>query len=80
MDEWFRNAMPESPITKSYCAACAATTAACALNVVHPVVLYFDVDLILRGELWRILTNFLFFGTLGLNSLLQLYFLAKPCC
>jgi Derlin-2/3 len=64
--------MPNSPITKAYLTASVITTAACHMNVVHPMVLYFDVDLILQGQLWRIVTNFLFFGSVGFNTVMQM--------
>jgi Derlin-2/3 len=70
--EAFHRAMPDSPITKSYLIVSVITTVACHLNVVHPVVLYFDVDLILQGQVWRILTNFFFFGAVSFNSALQM--------
>jgi hypothetical protein len=42
------------------------TTALCALELVRPFQLYFDPRYILvEGQLWRLATNFFFFGNLG---------------
>ena len=40
--------------------------------------MYFNTNLIFRrGELWRLVTNFFFFGNLGLDFVFHMFFLVK---
>lgn len=42
--------------------------------------MYFNTNLIFRrGEVWRLLTNFFFFGSLGLDFVFHMFFLVKYC-
>eukprot|EP00004_Rigifila_ramosa_P018568 TRINITY_DN4637_c0_g1_i1.p1 TRINITY_DN4637_c0_g1~~TRINITY_DN4637_c0_g1_i1.p1 ORF type:complete len:218 (-),score=67.96 TRINITY_DN4637_c0_g1_i1:25-594(-) len=47
------------------------------LDFVSPYHLYFNLDLILKGQYWRLLTNFLFFGHFGLDFFFHMYFLVQ---
>jgi hypothetical protein len=41
---------------------------------------YYNTNLIFRrGEVWRLLTNFFFFGSLGLDFVFHMFFLVKYC-
>lgn len=73
--EWFT----EIPVvSRTYLALSFLTTAACALDLVSPFALYFNYKLIFQnGEVWRLFTNFLFFGTFGLDFLFHMYFLVR---
>ncbi|CAN0191653.1 unnamed protein product, partial [Phaeothamnion confervicola] len=51
--------------------------ALCALDVVSPYSFYFNPTLILRGQVWRLATNFLFFGNLSFDFLFHMYFLVR---
>lgn len=61
-------------ITRIYFTGAFATTALCALDVVSPYMLYFNSRQIARGEVWRLGTNFLFFGNLGIDFLFHAFF------
>ncbi|KAF0022616.1 hypothetical protein F2P81_025242 [Scophthalmus maximus] len=46
------------------------------LEVVGPFQLYFNPELIIRRyQIWRLVTNFLFFGSLGFSFLFNIIFL-----
>jgi len=56
------------------------TTAACALELVSPFSLYFNAQLVVyKFQVWRLLTNFFFFGALGLDFLFHMFFLVRYC-
>merc|ERR1712130_192562 len=60
------------PVTRVYVSACLLVNAAVQLGYVTPYQLYFNYDLILKsGELWRLFTNFLYFGPMGLHFLFR---------
>lgn len=55
-------------------------TAACALDLISPFSLYFNFGLIVyKGQVWRLVTNFLFFGLFSLDFLFHMYFLVRYC-
>ncbi|XP_030631967.1 derlin-3 isoform X2 [Chanos chanos] len=67
------------PVTRAYTTACVLTTAA-QLEFITPFQLYFNPELILkRYQLWRLITNFLFFGPLGFSFLFNMIFLYRYC-
>lgn len=67
-------------VSRVYLTASFITTAACALDVISPFSLYFNFGLIVyKGQLWRIITNFLFFGLFSLDFLFHMYFLVRYC-
>ena len=49
-------------VSRVYLTAAVGTTTACFMDFVSPLTLYYNYDLILRGQYWRILSYFLFFG------------------
>ncbi|KAM9097341.1 derlin-3 isoform X1 [Sarcophilus harrisii] len=66
-------------VTRAYTAACVLTTAA-VLELITPFQLYFNPDLIFRKfQVWRLVTNFLFFGPLGFSFFFNLLFLYRYC-
>lgn len=75
--EWYN----EIPIvSRLYLTSSFLTTAACALDLISPFSLYFNFKLIFhKGQLWRLLTNFLFFGTFSLDFIFHMYFLVRYC-
>eukprot|EP00618_Florenciella_parvula_P014054 CAMPEP_0119480812 /NCGR_PEP_ID=MMETSP1344-20130328/9451_1 /TAXON_ID=236787 /ORGANISM="Florenciella parvula, Strain CCMP2471" /LENGTH=236 /DNA_ID=CAMNT_0007515155 /DNA_START=162 /DNA_END=868 /DNA_ORIENTATION=+ len=75
--QWYN----EIPIvSRIYLTASFITTAACALDVISPFSLYFNFGLIVyKGQFWRIITNFLFFGLFSLDFLFHMYFLVRYC-
>ncbi|KAF6263578.1 Der1-like family-domain-containing protein [Scenedesmus sp. NREL 46B-D3] len=67
-------------ITRYYVTLSFLTTAACALEIITPFNVYFNSHLIFKkGEIWRLLTNFFFFGNLG-KLLQQASFAAVVGC
>eukprot|EP00775_Hariotina_reticulata_P007038 gene7038-7252_t len=76
-DEWYKS-LPI--ITRYYVTLSFLTTAACALEIITPFNVYFNAQLIFKkGEVWRLLTNFFFFGNLGLDFVFHMFFLVKYC-
>ncbi|KAK9838623.1 hypothetical protein WJX74_000011 [Apatococcus lobatus] len=75
MEDWYK----QLPIvTRFYVTASFVITAACSLDVIEPKSIYFNPRLIFQHmELWRLLTNFCFFGALGLDFLFHMFFLIK---
>ncbi|KAG2428294.1 hypothetical protein HXX76_010444 [Chlamydomonas incerta] len=56
------------------------TTAGCALEIITPFNVYFNAKLVFKKlELWRLVTNFFFFGNLGLDFVFHMFFLIKYC-
>jgi len=67
------------PITRAYTTACILTTTAVQLDIVTPFQLYFNPALVLKGQIWRLFTNFMFFGTFGFNFLFNMIFTYRYC-
>lgn len=67
------------PVSRAYMTGAFVTTFLTLLEIVSPFSFYFNWGLILKGQLWRLVTNFLFFGTFGLDFLFHMYFLARYC-
>jgi Derlin-2/3 len=56
------------------------TSAACYLDFVSPLTLYFNYDLIFnRGHYWRLLSSFLFFGPYSLDFVFHIFFVLRYC-
>uniref|UniRef100_A0A3B3TIA9 Derlin n=1 Tax=Poecilia latipinna TaxID=48699 RepID=A0A3B3TIA9_9TELE len=67
-------------VTRTYTTACVLTTAAVQLQVISPFQLYFNPDLIIsRYQIWRLITSFFFFGSLGFGFLFNIIFLYRYC-
>ncbi|XP_072325204.1 derlin-2 isoform X1 [Scyliorhinus torazame] len=67
-------------VTRAYTTACVLTTAAVQLEIITPFQLYFNPELIFKHyQVWRLITNFLFFGTVGFNFLFNMIFLYRYC-
>ena len=74
-EEWYRN-LP--PITRGYMTACFAATVFAQMELVPPTLIYLDMDLVLsKLELWRLLTNFCFFGTFSMPFVFSMFFLIR---
>ena len=66
-------AMP--PVTRAYTTACVLTTLAVQLDLLTPFDIYFNPVLVFeRGQIWRLVTSFCFFGQLGFHFLFNLIF------
>uniref|UniRef100_A0A8U7NB12 Derlin n=6 Tax=Passeriformes TaxID=9126 RepID=A0A8U7NB12_CORMO len=68
------------PVTRAYTTACVLTTAAVQLELITPFQLYFNPELIFKHfQIWRLITNYLFFGPVGFNFLFNMIFLYRYC-
>ncbi|XP_065324371.1 derlin-2-like isoform X2 [Gordionus sp. m RMFG-2023] len=66
-------------ISRTYTTACFLTTLA-HLDLITPFQLYFNPALIFKEfEIWRLITNFLFFGIFGFNFLFNIIFTYRYC-
>ncbi|XP_009278298.1 PREDICTED: derlin-3 [Aptenodytes forsteri] len=67
----------------SGCPAAGGSCSACLsqqLEFITPFQLYFNPDLIFRKfQIWRLITNFLFFGPLGFSFFFNMIFLYRYC-
>ncbi|GLG93262.1 hypothetical protein R5R35_005423 [Gryllus longicercus] len=77
----FRQEYLQMPVvTRAYTTACCITTLAVQLDLVSPFQLYFNPILIVKQyQLWRLVTTFLFFGTLGFNFFFNMIFTYRYC-
>eukprot|EP01113_Clastostelium_recurvatum_P031581 TRINITY_DN3954_c0_g1_i3.p1 TRINITY_DN3954_c0_g1~~TRINITY_DN3954_c0_g1_i3.p1 ORF type:complete len:239 (-),score=27.21 TRINITY_DN3954_c0_g1_i3:77-793(-) len=74
-EDWYRQ-MPV--VTRTFMTGAVLTTLAVYLDIVHPLELYLNPNLIFhKGEGWRLITNFLFFDYFGINFLFHMYFLVR---
>jgi len=75
LQQWY-NSMPM--ITKSYMTACLLTTFAVHLEFVPILLLYLNFGLVFNSfQVWRLATNFLFFGQFGLSYIFHMIFLVR---
>lgn len=66
------------PVSRALLSAAFATTTACYLEFVSPLALYYNYELILsKGQFWRLLSSFLYFGSFSLDFLFHLYFVVR---
>jgi len=67
-------------VSKVYLTLSFITTAACALDLISPFSLYFNYKLIVtKGQVWRLFTNFFFFGLFTIDFLFHMYFMVRYC-
>lgn len=76
-EDWYK----QIPIvTRGYLTLAVVTTLLCALDVVSPFSLYFNwTAIVYKYEVWRLVTNFLFFGFFGLDYVFHMFFLVRYC-
>ncbi|CBI23509.3 unnamed protein product, partial [Vitis vinifera] len=61
-------------ITRSYLTAAIVTTIGCSLDIISPYNLYLNPKLVVKQyEVWRLITNFLYFRKMGNLFALDLY-------
>ena len=66
------------PISRLYLTGAFLTTAACAVDIISPFSLYFNWELVVgQGQIWRLLTSYLFFGVFSIDFLFHMYFLVR---
>eukprot|EP00245_Coleochaete_scutata_P007199 TRINITY_DN22324_c0_g1_i1.p1 TRINITY_DN22324_c0_g1~~TRINITY_DN22324_c0_g1_i1.p1 ORF type:complete len:239 (-),score=34.36 TRINITY_DN22324_c0_g1_i1:763-1479(-) len=77
VEDWYKQ-MPI--ITRSYVTLAFVTTAGCSLDVISNLSVYLNWKLIIeRYQVWRLVTNFFYFGSLSLDFLFHMFFLARYC-
>ncbi|KAJ9534695.1 Der1-like family-domain-containing protein [Haematococcus lacustris] len=75
LEEWYKS-LPI--VTRTYVTLAFLTTAGCALEIITPYNVYYNTKLIFgKGEVWRLVTNFFFFGQLGIDFVFHMFFLLK---
>eukprot|EP00322_Chrysochromulina_rotalis_P011742 CAMPEP_0115846056 /NCGR_PEP_ID=MMETSP0287-20121206/9668_1 /TAXON_ID=412157 /ORGANISM="Chrysochromulina rotalis, Strain UIO044" /LENGTH=240 /DNA_ID=CAMNT_0003299843 /DNA_START=47 /DNA_END=769 /DNA_ORIENTATION=+ len=74
-EEWYRSL---KPITRGYLTASLAATIIVQMELLSPMLIHLDFDAVFgRLELWRLLTNFCFFGGFGLPFVFSMFFLVR---
>ena len=74
-EEWYRS-LP--PITRGYMTAGFGATVLTQMEFISPMLIHLDFDLLLgQFELWRLATNFCFFGKFGLPFVFSMFFLVR---
>ncbi|KAL9259857.1 Derlin-2.2-like protein [Drosera capensis] len=77
VEEWYKQ-MPI--ITRSYLTAAIVTTVGCSLDIISPYNLYLNPRLVMKQyQIWRLVTNFLYFRKMDLDFLFHMFFLARYC-
>jgi Derlin-2/3 len=67
-------------ISRCYLTSAFAITTACFLDLISPLTLYYNYDLIMtKGQYWRLISSFLFFGTFSLDFVFHMYFVLRYC-
>ena len=65
-------------ISRLYLTGAFLTTAACAVDIISPFSLYFNWTLVFtEGQVWRLITSYLFFGVFSVDFLFHMYFLVS---
>eukprot|EP00892_Ulva_mutabilis_P006896 jgi/Ulvmu1/4579/UM002_0308.1 len=75
-EEWLR-LLP--PVTRAYLVLSFITTVLCSLEVVRELHLYFNFRQILQGQVWRLVTCFLYFAPFSFDFVFQMYLLVRYC-
>jgi len=65
-------------VSRLYLTGAFLTTAACAVEIISPFSLYFNWELVFsQGQIWRLITSYLFFGVFSVDFLFHMYFLVS---
>lgn len=74
-DEWYRS-LPL--VTKAYFTAACATTLLLSTGIISALPLYLDHHLVMkRFQLWRLFSNYLFFGQFSMSFVFQIVLLVR---
>jgi len=65
------------PVSRMYLTGAFLTTAACAVDIITPFSLYFNWTLVLEGQVWRLISSYLYFGLFSVDFLFHMYFLVR---
>ncbi|CDR93877.1 hypothetical protein, conserved [Babesia bigemina] len=66
-------------MTRLYITTSLCLMVLCSLDIISPLNLYMSWTLILQGEVWRLLTCFIYFGSFGMNFFWNIYVLIHYC-
>ncbi|CCF72999.1 Der1-like family [Babesia microti strain RI] len=66
-------------MTRIYIMSCTALMILCSLDIISPLSLYMSWKLVFKGEIWRLVTCFLYFGPFGVNFFWNIYVLIHYC-
>eukprot|EP00754_Rhynchopus_humris_P050354 Rhum_TRINITY_DN8918_c0_g1::Rhum_TRINITY_DN8918_c0_g1_i1::g.30636::m.30636/K13989/DERL2_3; Derlin-2/3 len=62
-------------VTRVYITLSALLAAAVSFEFLSPFALYLNYNLVAKGQLWRLLTSFLFFGSFSVQFIFNMHFL-----
>ena len=65
-------------VSRLYLTGAFLSTAACAVDIITPFSLYFNWTLVMQGQVWRLITAYLYFGLFSVDFLFHMYFLVSP--
>jgi len=75
LEQWY---MEIPVVTRVYLTLVALTSFACTLDIIKPIQLYFNWNLILYNhEYWRLITSFLFFGNFSIDFIFHMFFISR---
>ncbi|KAJ3364016.1 Derlin-2 [Allomyces javanicus] len=78
MDRLEANYLEIPPMTRTWVTLSVAVSVLCQAGFLAPFHLYYDPHFILnRGEYWRILSSFFYFGHFGIDLIFHMFFLAR---
>jgi Derlin-2/3 len=74
---WYR----EIPIiSRIYLTAAIGASTLCFMDIISPLTLYYNYDLIMKKQqLWRLISSFIFFGSFSFDFLFHIYFVVRYC-
>ena len=74
-EEWFKNL---TPICKTWLTLAVVTTVGIQFKFVNPEWIYLNFDFVFkRFHIWRLITNFFFFGQFSFGWLIQMFILSR---
>ncbi|KNE68571.1 hypothetical protein AMAG_12741 [Allomyces macrogynus ATCC 38327] len=78
MDRLEANYLEIPPMTRTWVTLSVVVSVLCQAGYLAPFHLYYDPHFILnRGEYWRILSSFFYFGHFGIDLIFHMFFLAR---
>ncbi|ORM41812.1 Derlin-2.2 [Babesia sp. Xinjiang] len=66
-------------MTRMYISTSLCLMVMCSLDIISPLNLYMSWTMILNGEIWRLFTCFVYFGSFGMNFFWNVYVLVHYC-
>lgn len=77
VEEWWKSV---PPVTRSYICLSVLTTGTVAFDIITPYKLYLNWSLVLqKAHIWRVVTNFLYFGDFSIDFIFHMFFLYRHC-